>query len=142
LKVEFGNSWTLPLAFVHALSLKSVTVRLLPRVPFFLVTRTLLAHVFRNISNHCRRIHSALSMFFYRQPLLESLQKICNRYLPVQGSISLLFQTVLSHDSGPIVLLEKPSHPYFLPLVECTKVWLPDPFGKLLQGEFHFLQAS
>ena len=34
-----------------------------------------------------------------------------------------------------MLLLEKPSHPYFLPLVERTKVGLPHPFGKLLQGE-------
>jgi hypothetical protein len=41
-----------------------------------------------------------------------------------------------------MLLLEKPSHPYFLPLVECTQVGLPHPFGKLLQGELHFLQAD
>jgi hypothetical protein len=41
-----------------------------------------------------------------------------------------------------MLLLEKPSHPYFLPLVEGTKVGLPHLFGKLLQGEFRLLQAD
>ena len=54
----------------------------------------------------------------------------------------LLFQTVLSRDNGPMLPLETPSHPYFLPLVECTKVGLPHSFGKLLQGEFRLLQAD
>jgi hypothetical protein len=40
-----------------------------------------------------------------------------------------------------MLLLEKPRHPYFLPLVECTKVGLPHPFGKLLQGKLDFFQA-
>jgi len=48
----------------------------------------------------------------------------------------------LSPDNGPMLPLEKPSHPYFLPLVECTKVGLPHPFDKLLQGEFRLLQAD
>jgi len=38
--------------------------------------------------------------------------------------------------------LEESSHPNFLPLVECTIVGLPYPFGKLLQGEFGLLQAD
>jgi len=36
----------------------------------------------------------------------------------------------------------EPSHPYFLPLVQCTKVGLPHPFGKLLQAEIRLLQAD
>jgi hypothetical protein len=42
----------------------------------------------------------------------------------------------------PMLLLEKLSHPYFLPLVECTKIGLPHPFGKLLQGEFRLHRAD
>jgi len=41
-----------------------------------------------------------------------------------------------------MLLLEKPRHPYFLLLVECTVVGLPHPFGKLLQGELCLLQAN
>ena len=57
-------------------------------------------------------------------------------------TIPHLFQTVVSQDNGPILLLENPSRPYFLPLVERTKVRLPHPFGKLLQGEFCLRQAD
>jgi len=79
---------------------------------------------------------------FQWQTVLKSLQKICNRHLPVQGAISQLFQMVLSQDNGPMHLLQKPSHPSFLPLVEGTNVGLPHPLGKLLQEEFHLLQAD
>ena len=65
-----------------------------------------------------------------------------NRRLTKQGIISNLFQTVLPRDNGPMLLLQKPSHPYFLPLVERTVVGLPQSFGKLLQGEFWLLQAD
>jgi len=77
-----------------------------------------------------------------RQPGVKSLQKIWNHHLPAQGPISQLFQTVLSKNNRPMVLLETPSHPYFLPPVAGTKVWLPHPFGKLLQAEFRLLQAN
>jgi len=41
-----------------------------------------------------------------------------------------------------MLLLEEPSHPFFLPLVERTIVGLPHLFGTLLQGEFGSLQAD
>ena len=63
MKVEYGNSGTLPLAFLPARSPKSVAGRLLPRLPIFLASRTSLEHFFRHISTHCCRIHSALSKF-------------------------------------------------------------------------------
>ena len=69
---------------------------------------------------------------FQRRPGLKSLEKICNHRLPVQGYISQLFVTVLSLEYRLILLLAEPSHPYFLPLVEGTKVRLPHPFGKFL----------
>ena len=141
MKVVFGNTGTLPLAFLPLRSPISVAGHLLPCLPFFLTSRTMLAHFFRNISTHCRRIRSAVSKFPKAAPL-ESFRRICNCHLPVQLSISLLFQTVLSRDSGLKLFLEKPSHPYFLPLVECTKVGMPHPFGKLLKGEFRLLQAD
>jgi len=72
----------------------------------------------------------------------KSIQKICGRRLPVQVSITQLFQTVLSRDNGPMVVHEEPSLPYFLPLVEHAKVGLLHSFGKLLQGEFCLLQAD
>jgi hypothetical protein len=42
----------------------------------------------------------------------------------------------------PMLLLENPSHPHFIPLVECSKVGLPHPFGKLLHGEVRLLQPD
>jgi len=71
---------------------------------------------------------------FKTQPVLESLQKICNVRLPVQGSLWQLFETVLSWDTGLMLLFWKHSHPYYLPLVERNKVGLAHPFAKLLQG--------
>jgi hypothetical protein len=41
-----------------------------------------------------------------------------------------------------MLLLEKPRHPYLLPLVESTKVVLHHPFGKSLQGELRLLPAN
>jgi hypothetical protein len=49
---------------------------------------------------------------------------------------------ILSPDNGPMHLFKKPSHPFFVPVVEHTKVGLPHPFGKLLQGEFSLVQAE
>jgi hypothetical protein len=69
---------------------------------------------------------------FQRQAVLKSLQKICNCRLPGQVSISQRLQIVQSPGNGPMLLLKMPSHPYILPLVECTKVGLPHPFRKLL----------
>jgi len=60
MKVVFGNSGTLPLAFLPVRSPKSLVGRLLPRPPFFLASRTSLPDFFQNISTHCHRIHSAL----------------------------------------------------------------------------------
>ena len=80
--------------------------------------------------------------FFQKRPGLDSLQKICNCCLPVQGSMLKLFQMVLSPDNGPMHLLQKPSHLYCLSLVVGTIVGLPQAFGKLLQGEFHLLQPD
>jgi len=63
MNVVFGNTGTLPLAFLPAHYPKSVTGRLLPRLPFFLASRNSLAHFFRNISTQCRRIYSAFTKF-------------------------------------------------------------------------------
>jgi len=76
------------------------------------------------------------------QPVFKGHQKISNHRLTMQGSIWQLFPTVLSPDNGPMLPLQEPSQPYFLPLVEDTEVGLPHPLGKLLQGEFCLLQAN
>jgi len=61
MNVVFGISGRLLVAIVPAQSPKSVARRLSPRLSFFLTSWISLAHFFKNISTHCRRIHSALS---------------------------------------------------------------------------------
>ena len=109
---------------------------LLPRL-LNLICRFLQNHHNQLSPNPC-----GILKIFLTQPGLETLQNICNCHLRVQGSISPLFQMGLSPDNGPMLLVQKSSQPYFLPLVECTKVGLPHPCGKLLQGEFRLLQAE
>jgi len=142
MNVVVGYWGRLLLAILLACLPKSVTGCLLHLLPFFLASRISLAHLFKNISTHCRRIHSSIIEIIQGQPDLECLQKMCNCRLPVQGFISNLLEAVLPPDYGPMLLLQEPSHPYFLPLVERTIVGLPHPFGKFLQGEFSLLQAD
>jgi hypothetical protein len=59
MKVVFGDSGRLPLAVLPAHSPKSVAGSTLPPLPFFLASRILLAHFFKNTSTYCCRIHSA-----------------------------------------------------------------------------------
>jgi len=65
-----------------------------------------------------------------------------DQHLPVQASISKLFQIVLPPDTGPMLLFKTLSHPYCFPLVERTVVCLPHSVGKLLQAEFSLHQAD
>jgi len=76
------------------------------------------------------------------QPVFECIQSICNHHLPFQGFISNWFETVLPQDHGLMLLLQKASHPCFLPLVESTAVSLPHCFAKLFQEEFSLRQAD
>ena len=48
---------------------------------------------------------------------------------------------VLPPENG-LMLILNPSHPYFLPLAECTVVGLPHSVGKLLQQEFGLLEGD
>jgi hypothetical protein len=41
-----------------------------------------------------------------------------------------------------MLLLQTPSHKWFLPLVEGAQGGLPHPFGKLRQREIHLLQLD
>lgn len=77
-----------------------------------------------------------------RQPDFKSQLNIQDRDLLVLGSIFNLAQLILYPDNGTKYLLQNPSLPYFLPLVEGTKIGLPNPFRKLLLGDFHSLQAD
>jgi len=68
--------------------------------------------------------------------------KIFKLHHPVEGSISNLSKMVPPPDYGPMLLLQKSSHPYFLPLVECTVICLPHRFGKLREEEFGLLHTD
>jgi hypothetical protein len=59
----------------------------------------------------------------------------------VQVFISKLFQIVLPLDDAPKLCLQKPSHKYFLPLVEHTVVGLPHSIRKLFIAEFNYLET-
>jgi hypothetical protein len=61
---------------------------------------------------------------------------------PSAGFIWQLCQKVLSRHNGRIHLVEEPSPLTLLPLVERTKVGLPHPFGKLVQGEIFSVQPN
>jgi len=95
------------------------SVDLLPRLPNLAYT------YLRKHLNPLSPNPFGILIIFHRQACLKCHQKICNRRLPVQGSISQLFQTVLSPDNGLMLLLQKPNHLHFLPLVEGTKLGCP-----------------
>jgi len=142
IKVVIGDSGRLPLDFfariltqIDCWSLVASPSHL-PHLPNFGCTS--LQKQLNALSPNSRGIME----IFPKQPGLECLQKICNHCLPVQRSMSQQFQTVLSPVNWAILLPKKPSHPYFLPLGEGTKVGLPHPFGILLQGEFGLFQAD
>jgi len=73
--VVFGNSGRLLLAFLPARSPKSVAVRLLPRLPFFLASWISLAHFFKKISTHCWWIHSTWSKLTSRSEVSSVTKK-------------------------------------------------------------------
>lgn len=78
-----------------------------------------------NIINPFRHIkYSAL------RPVVRSHYTSSIHSLSVFESMPHYIQTVLSPDNGPMLLLHTLSRPYFLPLVECTKVGLTHSFGK------------
>jgi hypothetical protein len=62
--IVFGNLGTILLTLVITRCRKSVTGRLLPRLPCFLTIRISLPHFFKHISTHCRRIQSELWKLF------------------------------------------------------------------------------
>jgi len=133
MKVVFGNSGTLhlsvfvrPLTQIRCRSLVA-SLSLVPHLPNLLCT-WLPTHLHPLSPNPFAVIEN-----FQRQPGLKSLPKICNRCLPVQRSMSQLFQTVLSPDNGLLFPPKKPCHPYFLPLVKRTKAGLPHPLANCLK---------
>ena len=142
MNVVFGNCGSLHFACLLAHSPNSVAGRFLPCLSFFLHSQISLAPLFKHIPTRWRQIHFAVSILPNGTQLSNVSKKICNRHLPVQGSICMLFQSVPPQDNGLMLFLEKPSHTSIFPLVAHTIVGLPNPFGQLLQGEIGLLQAD
>jgi len=115
---------------------------MLPRLPLFHAFCTLHAQCVKSFTTHYRQIHSALPKLPKCTKFSKNIPTIYNHHLPVLWSISQLTRMVLSLDHVPMLLLQFPSHPYFLPLVEGPKLGLLLLFGKLLQGEFHLFQPD
>ena len=88
-----------------------------------------------------RKPHTIVKIF-QSQPVLASDHPISTWGSTVLRFISKPFEMDLPLDNALMLFLQKPCHQYFLPLVECTKVWLPHPSAKLLQGEFSLLQTD
>jgi len=141
MNVVFGNSGRLLLAILSTRSPKSVTGQLLSCLPFFLPSWIFLAHFFKNLSTHCCQIHSALSKLSNGSKFSNVSKQIHKGGLPVFWDFPNLNQMILPLTNGRMLLLQKPSHPYFLPLVERTEVGLLHPFGKI-HREFVLLQAD
>lgn len=68
---------------------------------------------------------------FPTQAIFKSFQKLYICRPPVPGSISKLFHSDLSWNNGLMLVLQKPSNPLILPLVECTNVGQPCHIPKL-----------
>lgn len=73
---------------------------------------------------------------------LEYCQHICNHCLQVQVSTLKPYATVLPPHHEPMLYLQEPSYPLYLPLVEHMVVGVPPPFGILREGEFGLLKAD
>jgi len=140
MNVVYCNSGRLLLSSLPTCSPKSVTGRSLPCFPHVLTSQILVAQFFKTCEpstskwiQHYRKYWTAASSRM--SPI------ICKHCLPVPGSISKVFHMVLPPENG-LMLILNPSHPYFLPLAECTVVGLPHSVGKLLQQEFGLLEGD
>jgi hypothetical protein len=125
MEVVFGNSETLPLAFLPARSPKSVANCLLPPLPFVLASRNSLAHVFTNISTHCRRIHSALSKFskgsHFSKVSEKSATTICQPRGPSRYGFKMLCPGILDR----CFISRNPATHTFLHLLNALKLGGP-----------------
>lgn len=142
MNLVFGNSGRLLPAGLLASYHTSIAGYLLPCHSFSLIFWISLAHYFKNISTQCKGIPSTLSKLRHGSQFSNVSKPICNCDIPVQRSISILIQILLLLDIWPMLLLQKPSQSYFLPLVKPTRLVLPHRFGILLPGEFGLLQAD
>jgi len=125
MKVVFGNSGTLPPTFLLACSPNSVAGRLLPRLPFFLASRTLLAHFFRNISTHCRRIHSALLKFSKGSHFLKVSKKSATAVSQCRGPSNCCFKQFCPRIMDRCFFSRNPATHTFFHLLNALKLGCP-----------------
>jgi len=132
MKVVFGNSGRLTLSFFPTCSPKFVASRSLRHLPFFLASRTSLVHFFKNLCTQCSRMYSALSKYSTSTQVSKVSKKSATTIFCAGVHLAAV-QKDLAPDNGPMLLLKKPSQPYFLPLVERTKVELPILLSNCIQ---------
>jgi hypothetical protein len=86
MNVEVDNSGSLLPTLLPARSPQSVACRLLAHLPCLFASRIGLADFFRNISTHCRRIHSALSNLTNGSQNSNVAKKSATAISPCRGS--------------------------------------------------------
>jgi hypothetical protein len=101
-------------------------------------------HLHLNSKSSPHTIAESIQYYRYFPKAARTRQSTKNHQLqsPSAGFIWQLFQNILSRDNGRIHLVQEPSDLTLLPLVEQTKVGLPHPFGKLVQGECFLVQPN
>jgi len=101
---------------------------------------------FLRISSKTSQPTAAKSVQNYRNCLQSACSPMSAKYqkpLPSHGGVYL--QVASNHSasgSWADVFLQKPNHPYYLPVVDHTDVGLPHIFDILLQGELGLLRAD
>jgi len=140
--VVFGNSRRLLLTFLPVCSPKSVAGHLLPCLPFFLTSRISLANFFKNTSTYSWQVHSALLKMTNSSKVSNLTTKSATAISEGRGPTWKCFNRFCPRIMDRCYFWRNSCHPYLLPLVECIKVGLPHSFGKLLQGELHFLHTD
>jgi len=114
MNIVFGNSGRLLPASSLACSPKSVTGGLLPRLPFFHASQISLAHFFKNISTHCRWIHSALSKLSKGSQLSNVPKKFATAISQCRGSSLSCFNRFCSRIMDQCFFSRNPAtHTFF-----------------------------
>jgi len=92
MNIECGNSGRLLFAFILACSLRSRTIHLFARLSFCFASWLSDAHFFKNISTHCRGIHSALSSLFNCRKLSKVSKKSAPAISQYRGPFQMYFK--------------------------------------------------
>jgi len=125
MKVVFGNSGRLPLALLPTCSPTSVAGRLLPRLAFFLASRTSLENFFKNIATHCRWIHSALSKFSKRSRVSKVSKKSATAVSQCRGPLRSCFRRFCPRKMDWCFFSRDPATHTFFHLFNALKLGCP-----------------